>query len=92
MRTTSHVWARIHGAVVHRAQKVQESSDDEGVKREGRRQLQQEWSSFLRQALSLSQEREQGLSRVLQLQFMRNGSWHFHGEPKIRRRTSRHFA
>ena len=60
---------------------------DRGVKRQGRRQLHQQRPSFLRQAVGLSQKRDQWLPRVLQLQFMRNRSRHLDGEPKIRRRA-----
>ena len=69
------------------AHQVPKWGDDGGIKREGRRQLHQEWPSFLGQTISLSQKRHQGLTRVLQLQFMGNRPRHLHSEPKIRRST-----
>ena len=85
-------WLAYDGSVVHRADEGEKFGHDGGIERQRRRQLHQQWPSFLGEAIGLGEKREQGLSRVFQLEVMCNRSRQFHRKSKVRRRISRHFA
>jgi hypothetical protein len=86
-RTTLRASARRRGARRTFHAPYQKADHRRAVKGQRRRQLQKQRPSSIGHAVCLSQKCDEGLSRVLQLQFVCNRARYLHREPKCRRRA-----